>query len=390
MLEEPGVPVKNAIPAVFGTNGTFASLIVANVMNMSYDCSFNVLSITTFESDVNVTLFSEIITMNRYLDMPKLPSLELKGQMVLDGIVLETVVEMTGSNMSFTSTLDKTNSVTSISLVNFLNNAFNSDVPFTPLSNQMTIYNLTLQGIVDDNQLYVSIQGDIAIGDWYTSDVLIVIHKSESTNTSVFILTGFNSTPNSIPLARFLENSLGPDIAHTSFFNTLPLKDYNVAYASGNFDTWRNTVNKLQLSTNVLTEVFTLDGWRVVFTVNVSRPGFPLHTPRWTLAFNESAVTFSPLSKVDDAVGVINWILTISRNNTVQSHNPVLFSSIQSYPTKEMVLNVDTNTLHLVLDIHSVELRLADRVVSQDIELTVPMNLDDTPKLEAPVISDGF
>ena len=390
MLEEPGIPVKNVIPAVFGTNGTFTSLIVANVMTMSYDCSFNVLSITTFESDVNVTLFSEIINMNRYLDMPKLPSLELKGQMVLDGIVFETVVEMTGPNMSFTSTLDETNSVTSISLVNFLNNAFNTDVPFTPLSNQMTIYNLTLQGIVDDNQLYVSIQGDIAIGDWYTSDVLIVIHKSESTNTSVFILTSFNSTPNSIPLARFLENSSGPDIARTSFFNTLPLKDYHITYASGNFNIWQNTVNKLQLPTNVLTEVVTRDGWRIVFTVNVSRPGLPLHTPRWTLAFNESAVTFSPRSVVDDAVGVVNWILTISRNDTVQSHNPVLFSSIQSNPTKEMVLNVDANTLNLVLDIPSVELRLADGVVSQDIELAIPMNLDDTPKLEAPVISDGF
>ena len=391
MLEEPGVPVENIIPAVFGTNGTFTSLIVANVMTMSYDCSFNVLSITTFESDVNVTLFSEIINMNRYLDMPKLPSLELKGQMVLDGIVFESVVEMTSSNMSFTSTLDETNSVTSISLVNFLNNAFNTDVPFTPLRSQMTIYNLTLQGIVDDNQLYVSIQGDIAIGDWYTSDVLIVIHKSESTNTSVFILTSFNSTPNSIPLARFLENVSGPDISRTSFFNTLPLKDYHITYyAFGNFDTGRNTVNKLQLPTNVLSEVFTEDGWRVVFTVNVSRPGLPLHTPRWTLAFNESAVTFSPLSDVDDAIGVVNWILTISRNDTLQSHNPVLFSSIQSNPTKEMVLNVDANTLNLVLDIPSVELRLADGVVSQDIELTVPMNLDDTPKLEAPVISDGF
>ena len=49
-------------------------------------------AITTFESDVNVTLFSEIININRYLDMSKLPSLELKGQMILDGIVFETVV----------------------------------------------------------------------------------------------------------------------------------------------------------------------------------------------------------------------------------------------------------------------------------------------------------
>ena len=387
VLEEPGVPIENVIPVVLGENGTFTSLIVANVMTMSYDCSFNVPSITAFESDANVTAFPQIV-MNRYLHMPKLPLLELKGQMVLDGVVFETVVIMTGSNMSFTSTMEETNSVTSISLVHFLNNAFNTDVPFTPLSNQMTIYNLTLRGIVDENQLYVYIQGVITIGDWYTSDVLIVIHKSESTNTSVFILTSFNTTPNSIPLARFLENSLGPDISSASFFSTLPLKDYHITYASCN-NTCQSTVNKLQLPTTVLTEAYTLDGWRVVFTVNVSRPGI-LHTPRWTLAFNESALTFSPLSDVDDAVGVVNWILTISGNDTLQSHNPVLFSSIQSNPTKEMVLNVDVNTLNLVLDIPSIELRLAHGVFTQEIELTIPMNLDDTPRLEAPVISDGF
>ena len=93
MLEEPGVSIDNVIPAVFGTNRTLTSMIVANVTTMDYNyCSFYVLLVTTFESDVNVTLFSQIININRYLDIPKLPSLELKVQRVLDGVVFETVV----------------------------------------------------------------------------------------------------------------------------------------------------------------------------------------------------------------------------------------------------------------------------------------------------------
>ena len=403
--EQPGISIKRLLPVLLNSTSTLELPVDAKIHTIYYDCFNDVLTLATYQSEADYSLFPNIhiviqpvMRLNILLNSRLLSRLELRGMMTLHGDLLNVEIDATNSSLhSFTAIKSNSTSDMSTELISLLDNGFGIAIPSTPLSSQLDISNLSLKGNVERGlpgmyQLSAALNGDIHIGDWHNSDVTVVILISEGreNTASVFIITGFHSLQ-SISLLAFLRNAYGSDISSTTFFNNMILTDYFISYASENFTISQTMLTKLQLPPSLPFEASAFRGFSILFNFNTSRSGHTSNFTRWIFNYERSIIAFNPLALVTDGVSVGDMLLLISGNDSIISSHHILLETVQSHSVKMMHLDTQMNTVSIHVDIMGVEVRQqAQAIVFKDIELAIPLHLDATPNLQTFSISNGL
>ena len=353
--------VSDLILAIFGSDSTIVLPIVANIKELSYDCTTQEFYLETFQAGGELKIFPNIVTLSmvnlrvrisNVWSSPKLESLELIGTFKFGSIVLDAFVETINPDLwKFGANIKEDND---ISLIELLDSAIHVKIPSQPLGNLLTISALSINGLVDiasDFKFLIVLRGTIRVSNFYEESACIIIHQSLSDIGRVTPQLGFISgcvEAKELPFGILIGRLTGLDLSTFGFFNKFMLPKFHIVYTTSSFAV---DVPRLSLLGFTKGLEFGLDvnfsGFRFIFDFYIEK--LNAFKP-WIFYKDGGSIAFRPISFDLDGFTLADMVSTLSQALSLPNVN-LFRMDLNGLLLRGMNLDLDLKELALNIEI---------------------------------------
>ena len=380
---------SDLILAVFGSASTIVLPIIANIKEISYNCTNYELSVDTLQTEGQFEIFPDLLSISMVglrvsvsgvTSSPKLESLRLMGTFVFGSVSLDTFVETIDPDVwtiGGTLTLDA-----EINVIELISSAIGVDIPSEPFGSLLTITDLSLNGLVDiaaNFELVLVLQGTIHISTWYEDNVCIILHQSLSDAGRIPPELGFISgcvQARGIKFSTLISEITGFDVNGFGFFGIFELPQLHIVYTTPGFSVNVDRLSSLGYS-GLQYALGNPDfaGFHFIFNFYLERLDEYIPWVLFASMPNSSYFVFHPVSYDMNSFSLIDMVKTLSSDLDIPSVE--LFSvDLNSIILSNMTLYLGAKTLSLTIGVPETITLFIDTFQIRDLTVSFEINLD--------------